>query len=70
MNDCPDQTDAQQKKFWDDWNADCQAKTTAAEPKKGVAYSAVAAESDAAPAADDATCIAFESFQCFIAVAK
>ena len=41
-----------------------------AEPKKGVAHAADAVKSGAAPTADDATCIVFERFQCFMAAAK
>ena len=52
VNDCPDLTAAQRKKFLEDRNAANPAKTATPEPKKGVANAAVAVEKAAALSVD------------------
>ena len=63
-------TDAQRKKFWEDYNAANQAKTAALEPKKSVADAAVAKEKVAPPAIASADQMNFEKFQRFMVAAK
>ena len=70
VNDCPDLTDAQRKKFWEDRNAANQAKTATPEPKKGVANAAVAKEKVAPPVIASADQMNFEKFQRFMSAAK
>ena len=65
VNDYPDLTDAQRKKFWDDQNTANQANTATPESKKGNVNVVIAVEKDATPAADDASKIQFEQFQRF-----